>query len=84
MTKKERSYNTFKEWLKVSLIKQREDLITKRMVEQEKQMEDQEIKKNKDHLKVMAKIAYKEWRERKNEETRHKKRVEKMEERRQQ
>jgi hypothetical protein len=31
----------------------------------------------------MAKIAYKEWRERKNEETRHKKRVEKMEERRQ-
>jgi hypothetical protein len=40
MTKKERSYNTFKEWLKVSLIKQREDLITKRMVEQEKQMED--------------------------------------------
>jgi len=40
MTKKERSYNTFKEWLKVSLIKQREELITKRMVEQEKQMED--------------------------------------------
>jgi hypothetical protein len=32
----------------------------------------------------MAKIAYKEWRERKNEEARHKKRVEKMEERRQQ
>lgn len=40
MTKKERSYNTFKEWLKVSLIKQREELITKRMIEQEKQMED--------------------------------------------
>ena len=40
MTKKERSYNTFKEWLKVSLIKQREELIVKRMVEQEKQMED--------------------------------------------
>jgi hypothetical protein len=40
MTKKERSYNTFKEWLKVSLMKQREELITKRMVEQEKQMED--------------------------------------------
>ena len=40
MTKKERSYNTFKEWLKVSLIKQREELITKRIVEQEKQMED--------------------------------------------
>ena len=40
MTKKERSYNTFKEWLKVSLIKQREEMITKRMVEQEKQMED--------------------------------------------
>jgi hypothetical protein len=34
-------------------------------------------------MKVLAKIAYKEWRERKNEEARHKRKVEKMEDRRQ-
>lgn len=36
LNKKEKSYNTFKEWLKVSLIKQREELIHKKMVEHEK------------------------------------------------
>lgn len=83
MTKKEKSYNTFKEWLKVSLIKQREEIIQKKMVEHEKQQEEQETKKAKDNMKVLAKIAYKEWRERKNEEARHKRKVEKMEDRRQ-
>ena len=34
-------------------------------------------------MKVMAKIAYKEWKERKMEEYRHMKKVEKMEKRRQ-
>lgn len=35
--KKEKSYGSFKEWLKVSLIKQREDMIHKRIQEHEKQ-----------------------------------------------
>lgn len=34
-------------------------------------------------MKVMAKIAYKDWKERKTEEERHKKRVAKMEKKRQ-
>lgn len=34
-------------------------------------------------MKVMAKIAYKEWKERKNEEARHKRKVDRMEKRRQ-
>lgn len=33
-------------------------------------------------MKVMAKIAYKEWKERKGEEVRHKKKLERMEVRR--
>jgi hypothetical protein len=32
--------------------------------------------------KVIAKIAYKEWREKKNEEDRHKRKLERMEKRR--
>lgn len=35
LNKKEKSYNTFKEWLKVSLIKQREEFYHKKMVERE-------------------------------------------------
>jgi len=34
--KKEKSYGTFKEWLKVSLIRQREDMIHKKMEDHEK------------------------------------------------
>jgi hypothetical protein len=33
--------------------------------------------------KVIAKIAYKEWKEKKNEEDRHKRKIERMEKRRQ-
>ena len=35
-------------------------------------------------MKIMARIAYKEWKERKTEEPRHKKKIDKMEKRRQQ
>lgn len=48
---------------------------------EKKQFEDDE-KRNKDNMKVMAKIAFKEWKERKGEENRHKKKQEKMEKRR--
>ena len=34
-------------------------------------------------MKVMSKIAYKEWKERKTDEARHKKKIDKMERRRQ-
>ena len=34
-------------------------------------------------MKIMARIAYKEWKERKTEESRHKKKIDKMEKRRQ-
>ena len=33
-------------------------------------------------MKIMARIAYKEWKERKTEESRHKKKIDKMEKRR--
>lgn len=82
MNKKEKSYNTFKEWLKVSLIKQREEFYHKKMLEREKKEEEINTKQAKDHDKVLAKIAYKEWKEKKGEEARHKKKLERMEKRR--
>ena len=46
-------------------------------------MQEHDAKQAKDNMKVMAKIAYKEWKERKCEEGRHKRKVERMEKRRQ-
>jgi hypothetical protein len=54
---------------------------TRMQAHEKKQFEDDE-KRNKDNMKVMAKIAFKEWKERKGEENRHKKKQEKMEKRR--
>jgi superfamily I DNA and RNA helicase len=45
-------------------------------------MFDDEKNKNKENRRVIAKIRYKEWNERKAEEARHKKMVEKMEKQR--
>jgi hypothetical protein len=39
---------------------------------------DEEKKKAKENMKVMAKIAFKEWRERKGEESRHKRKLTRM------
>mmetsp|Transcript_1521 Transcript_1521/g.2089 ORF Transcript_1521/g.2089 Transcript_1521/m.2089 type:complete len:107 (-) Transcript_1521:133-453(-) len=44
---------------------------------------EEEQKKEKESMKIMARIAYKEWKERKTEELRHKKKVDNMEKRRQ-
>lgn len=53
-------------------------------MEQAQRREEEEVlRREKENDKVRAKIAYKEWRERKNEETRHRKKVERMEKRRQ-
>jgi hypothetical protein len=51
----------FKEWLKRSLIKQREDIITKKIDKQNKKSKDEEERRNKEHRRVLAKIAYKDW-----------------------
>ena len=45
-------------------------------------MEEEEKKKLKDENEVMAKIAYKVWKEKKTEEARNEKKLKKMEKRR--
>ena len=74
---------SFKQWLKHSLIKQQRDQYQKKIEDHEKRVEEEEKKKAKESMKIMAKIAYKEWKERKTEEARHKKKLDKMEQRRQ-
>lgn len=68
----------------MSLIKQRQEMIEKRCEDAKKQQLDHNNNQAKDNMKVMAKIAYKEWKEKKNEETRHKRKFDAMEKRRQQ
>lgn len=82
-SKKEKAYYSFKEWLKLSLIKQREECIQKKMSDHQKQVQEQETKKTKEHMSIQAKIAFREWKERKADEIRYKKKVEAMEKRRQ-
>ena len=81
--KQEKGYRAFKDWLKDSLIKQQRDACQKKIEDHHKRRIEEEQKKDKDNMKIMARIAYKEWKERKTEELRHKKKVEKMEKRRQ-
>jgi hypothetical protein len=51
----------FKDWLKKSLIKQREEQVQKKMVKQEKKAKDDEEHRTKANRRVMARIAYKDW-----------------------
>ena len=81
--KQEKGYRAFKDWLKDSLIKQQRDACQKKIEDHHKRQMEEEQKKEKESMKIMARIAYKEWKERKTEELRHKKKVEKMEKRRQ-
>jgi len=69
--------------LKQSLIKQQRDQYQKKIEDMEKRHVEEEKKKDKESMKIMARIAYKEWKERKTEELRHAKKMEKMEKRRQ-
>ena len=66
--KQDISYLKFKEWLKRSLIKQREDIIQKKIVKQNKRSKDEEQRRTKEHRRVLAKIAYKDWKQTKMEE----------------
>ena len=55
----------------------------KKIEDYHKKIQEDEDKKKKETMKVMSKIAYKEWKERKKEEAIHKKKLDKMEKRRQ-
>lgn len=58
----------FKEWLKYSLIKQREDQMHKKIEKRNKVLVAEEEKRTKAHRRVLAKIAYKDWKQTKMEE----------------
>lgn len=73
----------FKDWLKQSLLKQRDEHIEKRFRDQEKKEVEDREKKAAANKKIMARIAYKEWKERKLEEERQQKKRERMEMRQQ-
>eukprot|EP00347_Sterkiella_histriomuscorum_P011660 403371604 len=79
--KQEESYKKFKDWLKQSLIKQREEMLQKKIKDQEHKEKEEREKKAKANMKVMAKIAYKEWKEKKGEEQRQLKKQERLERR---
>lgn len=71
----------FKEWLKTSLIKQREEEIQKKIEKRNKKLKDQEEERTKAHRRVLAKIAYKDWKQTKVEEEKLRKKKEQMERR---
>lgn len=75
------SYQCFKEWLKQSLIKQREEMLKKKIEDQQKKELEEREKKAKANMKVMAKIAYKEWKEKKADENRQQRKKDKLERR---
>lgn len=58
----------FKEWLKTSLIKQREEVVHKKIEKHQKKLKEDEDKRTKAHRRVLAKIAYKDWKQTKLEE----------------
>lgn len=66
--RQEISYMKFKEWLKRSLIRQREEQVQKKLVRQEKKAKEEEEARTKANRRVMARIAYKDWKQTKVEE----------------
>ena len=74
---------TFRMWLKMSLDKQQDEMKIKHFERDQKTHKEMESARKNEHDKVMAKIAYKEWKEKKSEEERHKRKLERMEKRRQ-
>jgi len=51
----------FKDWLKRSLIKQREEQVQKKLAKHDKRKTEDEGQRTKAHRRVMARIAYKDW-----------------------
>lgn len=68
----------FKEWLKGSLIRQREEQMQQKIEKRNKKHKDQEEERTKAHRRVLAKIAYKDWMQTKVEEDKLKKKKERM------
>ncbi len=60
------------------MIKQREEMLDKKTKDMQKRHQEEKERKVKANMKVMAKIAYKEWKERKMEEARQQKKYERM------
>ena len=58
----------FKEWLKNSLIKQKEEQHQKKIEKRNKKLKEEEERRTKAHRRVLAKIAYKDWKQTKTEE----------------
>jgi hypothetical protein len=56
-------------------------MLQKKIKDQEKKVFEEREKKAKANMKIMAKIAYKEWKEKKAEETRLKRKQERLERR---
>lgn len=84
MMKKELGYQNYKEWLKKSMLKQREEQIQQRLEKERARQEQDREKKAKANLKVMSKIAFKEWKEKKAKQLaidKRQKRLEKEQER---
>jgi len=73
--KQEKGYKAFKDWLKQSLMKQQREAYQKKIEDHQKRCVEEEQKKAKESMKIMARIAFKEWKERKTEESRHKKKI---------
>ncbi len=68
----------FKEWLKNSILKQRDETHQKRNLEKIKRDEEEREKKAQANKRIMARIAYKEWKEKKQEEERLRKKIERQ------
>ena len=51
----------FKEWLKTSLIKQREEEMQKKIEKRNKRLVEEEEERTKAHRRVLAKIDYNGW-----------------------
>ncbi len=77
-TQKDAAYRVFKEWLKQSLLKQRDETIDKKFRDKQKKDEEDREKKAQANKRIMARIAYKEWKEKKQEEERLKRKVERQ------
>lgn len=59
--RQEESYQQFKEWLKKSLLKQRENQIQKKIIRQDKKQKEEEKEKQDALRRVNANIAFKDW-----------------------
>lgn len=79
--KQDISFLKFKEWLKTSLIKQREDQMGKKIEKHNRKVTEEEEKRRKKHREVLAKIAYKDWKQTKGEEEKLRKKREQIERR---